>query len=644
MILCLRNRLLFAALWFLTSAPPALAAWSPDVGSPSDGARADVRFVVDVSASMGTSDPQNRRGQALSALLRLLPDDGYGGIWTFGKYVNMLVKYSQTNDLWQEVAVAHAAELGAIGVRANLVEAIDEASWDRSQDVNRQRHLVLLTDGRVDISDAESENTAEESRLLQTLMPELVAAGFRIHTLALSARADLPLLKQLSLSTGGYHALITDPAALTEVFVRVFDVINRGASLPLAEGSTFQVDPGVSELTLLHIGDPWAGSLTLVDPENRTFDRNSPRSEVLWHLDQDYEVITLENPAVGRWRLQGALPNDLRLFSYSDLQPRLVDLPGTIFPGELQTFELRMESAGETIRDEDFLKLLTVSAELHGPEGREALLVERGDAGRYQVHLLGVRKQGDYELQVTVVGKTFGRLKSVPFSVRNPMVIEMHPRPNGLVMWTEVIAPGLDHRGLRVAAKVKRPPAPAKLVPVQRMPGGLWKLGVDEPKGLVEIELDIAGKYLNGIDFSIRTEPIRVTLPIAGPKFVHLDVRGRSILADQPGFGSERSGNGDLADSGGGIHTVAGNPTPPAAFVHSDAGGNSAPEVAGPLIPWWFAGILGGFNLLLGFSVWWLLRPEKARIDLADGIARLRNLAGIESVPEDEVLAQAASA
>ena len=172
-------------------ATPALAASSTDVGSPSDGALADVRFVVDVSASMGTSYPQNRRVQALSALLRLLPDDGYGGIWTFGKYVNMLVKYSQTNDLWQEVAVAHAAELGAIGVRANLFEAIEEASWDRSRDVNRQRHLVLLTDGRVDISDAESENAAEESRLLQTLMPKLVAAGFRIHTLAAAGRSAL---------------------------------------------------------------------------------------------------------------------------------------------------------------------------------------------------------------------------------------------------------------------------------------------------------------------------------------------------------------------------------------------------------------------------------------------------------------------
>ena len=201
------------------------------------------------------------------------------------------------------------------------------------------------------------------------------------------------------------------------------------------------------------------------------------------------------------------------------------------------------------------------------------------------MHLLGVRKQGDYELQVSVAGKAFDRLKSVPFSVRNPMVIEMHPRPNGLVMWTEVIAPGLYHRGLRVTAKVKRPPAPSKLVSVQRMPGGLWKLGVDAPKGLVEIKFDIAGNYLNGRDYSIRTEPIRVTLPIAGPKFVHLDGRGRPILADQPGFRGERAGNGALADSGSGIQPVAGNPTPPAAFALSGVSGISAAEVSGALIP-----------------------------------------------------------
>lgn len=644
MICCLRKLPLSAGMWLLISAASALAAPATALTATSDDAPADVRFIVDVSASMGTSDPQNRRGQALSALLRLLPDDGYGGIWTFGKYVNMLVKYSRTNDLWQEVAVAHAAELNAIGIRANLVEAIDQASWDRSRELDRPRHLVLLTDGRVDISDAESENAAEESRLLQTLMPQLIAGGFRVHTLALSARADLPLLKQLSLSTGGYHALITDPAALTDVFVRVFDVINRGANLPLTADSTFQVDPGVSELTLLHVGDPWAGSLTLVGPENQTLNRTSPRTEVLWHIDEDYEVITLEKPAVGRWRLQGALPDDLRLFSYSDLQPRLVDLPATIFPGELHTFELLLESAGETVRDEEFLALLDVAAELHGPDGRETLLVERGEAGRYQVHLLGLRKQADYELRVSVSGKTFDRVKNVPFSVRNPLVIEMHPRPDGLVMWTEVIAPGLDHRSLRVAAKVKHPPAPAKLVPVERMPGGLWKLAVEQPKGVVEIELNIAGNYMNEIDFSIRSEPVRVTLPMTGPKFVHLDMRGRPILSDQPGSAGPKPGLALAADSGSGPRTTPGQTTPPPPLVRPAASDDVALEGAGPLIPWWFAGVLGGLNLLLGFSLWWLVKPGKSEIDLAGGIARLRNLAGIETVPEDQVSAEATPA
>ena len=195
-----------------------------------------------------------------------------------------------------------------------------------------------------------------------------------------------------------------------------------------------------------------------------------------------------------------------------------------------------------------------------------------------------------------------------------------------------------------MAAKVKRPPAPAKLVPVERMPGGLWKLPVEQPKGVVEIELNIAGNYMNGIDFSVRSEPVRVTLPMTGPKFVHLDLKGRPILSDQPSSAEATPGKALLADSGSAAPAAAGQTTPPPPLVRPAAGDDVALDVAGPLIPWWFAGVLGGLNVLLGFSLWWLVKPEKSQIDLAGGIARLRSLAGIETVPEDESSAEATPA
>lgn len=229
----------------------------------------DVRLIVDTSRSMADSDPEGIRSKALGVFVEMLPHEAYAGIWTYGRYVNMLVKHATVDGLWKQVAGIHVADLPSAGLRADLTEAIARASWDRDVSMpNRVRHLVLLTDGKVNIADEPAINGASEARLLKELLPQLKRAEIRVHSLALGPRADVALLKQLSMATGGYHAQVSNPEQLPDFFLKVLDTVVPLPRLPIKD-QQFVVDPGVAEITIFRTTSNDAERLELITPQGQ---------------------------------------------------------------------------------------------------------------------------------------------------------------------------------------------------------------------------------------------------------------------------------------------------------------------------------------------------------------------------------------
>lgn len=609
----------------------ALAAAAAAAGQPSLPA-ADVRIVVDVSASMGRTDPDNVRSEAVGLLLRMLPEDGRAGVWTYGQYVNMLVKYDTSNALWKETAAMRTADLASVGRRSNLLEAVDRASWDRHREHAGPAHLVLLTDGKLDISDEADANAAQRKRLLTQVAPELAASGFKVHTLALSDQADEDLLGQLSAITGGYHGRIATPEELPEGLVSVLGWVAAPALLDIADGGTFRVAPGTRSLTVLRFPDAEEAPTALVTPSGERLTRKTPRDRVRWHVGSTFELATLNDPEPGLWRFQGGR-DKVSVRAYTDLAVRYLDLPGTVFPGELRSFEFAMTSGGDPVTDPAFLKLLQVSAHLQGPDGEVPLVVEPAESGRFSVNLLGLRGKGDYVLVTRVQGPTFQQTLSLPFVLDNPLSVEVHPAGDGFALWVHAAAAGLDHHSLRLAALVKRPPAAAKLFPLESMPAGMWKLTVPGARGLVEVTLDLQGKYLNGREFSLRTEPIRVVLPVSEVQYVNLDLQGRPLLSSLPP--TESPAAPEAADQP--------SAAPPPGQVPLPVPMPATPAAASE-VPGWLMAAAVVVNLGLLGVLWWLLgRRGAGSRDLRPVLSRLRALAGGEAGAEDEAPAAAAS-
>ena len=130
----------------------------------------DVRIIIDISGSMKQNDPKNLRIPALNLLIDLLPQNSKAGVWTFGKYVNMLIKHDFVNDGWKNNAKVQANKINSVALYTNIGEALDIATvgW-LEPDPRYDRSIILLTDGMVDVSKSDIENAKEKNRILKKI-------------------------------------------------------------------------------------------------------------------------------------------------------------------------------------------------------------------------------------------------------------------------------------------------------------------------------------------------------------------------------------------------------------------------------------------------------------------------------------------
>jgi uncharacterized protein with von Willebrand factor type A (vWA) domain len=164
----------------------------------------DFRVVIDVSGSMKKTDPQNLRVPALKLINGLIPSGSRAGVWIFGKYVDMAVKWGEVNDSWRQRADLGADKIHSNALLTNIESALARArvGWDKP-DPGRKRILLLLTDGKVDVSKDPAKNEKSRNQVLTASLQALKKAGAEVHSIALSDATDEVLLRQLALETGG---------------------------------------------------------------------------------------------------------------------------------------------------------------------------------------------------------------------------------------------------------------------------------------------------------------------------------------------------------------------------------------------------------------------------------------------------------
>ncbi|HKM14394.1 MAG TPA: vWA domain-containing protein [Marinospirillum sp.] len=401
-------------------------------------AQPDVRLVADVSGSMKRTDPNNLRIPATNLLIDLLPADSKAGIWTFGAYSNSLVPHGNVNESWRSNARNQAKKINSVGLFTDIENAIERATSDVNQsDKSPQKHLVLISDGLIDVSEAataterEAENQQSRDHLLRVLVPKLAKAGYTIHTLALSDEADHDLMATMAQRTGGLHAIAYKATDLMPLLLQIINRLAPSEEVPLQD-NRFLIDPTIDEFTLLVFHGPGAAAI-LHDPNGKTYTHTSNDPHLRWHSNDRYTMVTVESPLAGKWYIETPEHPDNRVTVISDIRLHSTNLPPTIFRGYPQTLEAWFTEEGRPIDRREFLNLLETKATHQ--KGAQQLgtfaMPLMANKPRYQLTLNSFPQIGEQTLKVEVDGRTFVRQVTHSFNVQDVVAASLQLPDDG---------------------------------------------------------------------------------------------------------------------------------------------------------------------------------------------------------------------
>jgi uncharacterized protein (TIGR03503 family) len=448
----------------------------------------DVRVLIDISGSMRQNDPENLRRPALRMLAGLLQPGTRAGVWTFARWTNNLVPVAEVNAAWKKRAQSLSEQIASPGQFTNIEEVLDKASADwEGQATTHARHLILLTDGMVDVSRQTDENAQSRERILDRLLPRLQAAGVQVHTIALSERADHELMQQLAAETGGWYQQVAQADELQRVFLRMFEKVGNPDTVPL-EDNRFVVDGSVNEATVLLFSKPDSPPVVLVSPSGEAYKDSDLVAGIAWSRDQGYDMITIASPQKGEWVLQADIDPDNRVMIVTDLKLQTSEIPTHIAAGEMTRVEANLSNRGKLVTRQAFLRLIDVRAELGAAEGVRPLPLndiakdgdEKGGDGRYSMRFGEQQAGQEVELLIAVDSPTFMREKRFRLVVHEPVEGVIADGPEGLVMsvsiQTAVMQPGASLTAWQQDAGGKRLP-----LQLAQSPPGQWTVLLPDP-------------------------------------------------------------------------------------------------------------------------------------------------------------------
>lgn len=469
----------------------------------------DVRLVIDISGSMKRNDPNNLRQPAVDLLVRLVPDGGKAGVWTFGKYVNMLVPHQPVNSAWREAASRKSAEINSVGLFTNIGGALETAAQDMaSGNPGYATSVILLTDGMVDISKSLEENEAEWRRVVDQVLPALRKAGYKVHAVALSDEADRNLMEKLAITTGGTFAVAKTADDLMKIFLQAFDLAVPSQKVPLRD-NRFLVDSSVNEFTALIFRKNSAEQTRLVGPDEEAIQADTKRDDVRWQRTDDYDLITVRKPYEGEWQIIAAIEPESRVTVVSNLALRVKDLPSNLFRGNTETLSFVLQGDGKPITDLNFLKLVENRISLSFGQTADSVAPgywaatlpgdDANSAGLYTIDLPELDKMGVYDLQLTVDGQTFVRTFAHRFTVREPFSasLEFAADEQGVMRHMLTVRSHselIDPSQTQIVATLITPQRRRLVRPVEMVRPDQWRTSVPiEAPGEYQVTVQVAG-------------------------------------------------------------------------------------------------------------------------------------------------------
>ncbi len=482
----------------------------------------ELQVLIDVSGSMKQTDPHNLRIPAVKLLLSLLPDGTKAGIWLFDQKSTELVKTGVVNAKWKKKAFAKLHKIHSKGLYTNVEEAIDKASeyWLNStmqKNTNKhKRHMILLTDGMVDISKDIMQSAESRDRVMYNQVKQLQQAGVEVHTIALSDNADAELMDKLAFDTNGWSETVQSAEQLQKVFFKMFKKAVPQDSLPII-GNTFTVDASIKEFSVLIFKKAGSSAPQLLGPDKSKIIRVNSNDNVAWLHEKNYDLVTVKKPVIGEWKIIAEMDPDNQVMIVTDLKFNVDEIPNHISKNESLDIFAYFTDQHQVISRDDFLSLIDISVEVTDPKGRVnqwKMQPVKGKDGLFNKQINKKVAKGINTIKIIADGKTFQReyTKSIEI-IESPVLLEtetdMSLRTVKLKFFP--VKTILDTEHMSIVATITQAGMDSETRTVEKK-NGKWELIIDSPVDSAAkiINFSIMAKSLKGKSISPFVKPVVV--------------------------------------------------------------------------------------------------------------------------------------
>ena len=426
---------------------PLLLSFLLVVAFAIPGARAasepELHVLIDVSGSMKNTDPENLRAPALRLLGDLVPEQSRVQLDLFGNRITTVLPASRADSATKRAMREAAGRIRSNEPFTDIPAALEAANRAWGEDT--ERNIILLSDGKVDISPDDAVNERATERLRDQVIPALIDNEVQVHTVALSDAADDAILTEVAERTGGLALSARSNADLQRVFLSLFEATAPRTGVPLVE-NRFRVDDSISELTLVVFREDGADPTRIKLPDDGEVDAQLAASLKDWRWDDSAgrDLITIQNPPTGSWQILAAEDPDNRALVITDLKLGMPDLPSRIYPGETIEGQLLLTNRGEPIVEPRLTQDIDAAVRVRGPEDQQIDELALNDLGAepdvlggdgvYHFDLRLTDDPGIHTLEGRASGPTFERVirKKVALARTRPFAVraELEPAPD----------------------------------------------------------------------------------------------------------------------------------------------------------------------------------------------------------------------
>jgi len=395
-------------------------------------AAVDAVLLVDASGSMLKTDAQMLRYDGAKLFLQFLGKDDRLAIVSFADKANVV---SELKEFSKEPAGDVVKKIQGIkteGQYSDILEGIRAAEkiLEASPRNDADRVIILLSDGKMEPNPSVALPSSRTIELVNQILPELKAKEIKVHSLAFSDQADKMLLSEISAATDGLNWFTANSDQVHKSFANLFLAVKRPQVVPMRSRS-FALDDDVDEATF-YITREEGSKLTLISPKNQEMTVDKFPEWITWFAGKNFDVITMKEPDVGEWQVQGGVSAEGFATVLTNLK-LVTDWPVIVRADDKNVVQARLYDGEKPVSLPEMSGVVqyafqvmptdrvaaAVAQDFLNDEGRDGDRVARdGIFSKYCT----ISEIGEYKLSIVARGPTFERTQQVPFRVRPRLV------------------------------------------------------------------------------------------------------------------------------------------------------------------------------------------------------------------------------